>query len=100
MTSVRRHTLANQPLPYAGSAAIREPTSMFLSQDEIQELTGYQQAARQSRWLIERQIQFERNHRGLVVMRSSVEQHFANGSRKAAPSNAPGPNWSAVFPED
>ena len=58
---------------------------MFLSDEELQELTGYKRKADQRRWLMERQYRFEVDALGRArVLRSHVERRLDDFDGNAA----------------
>lgn len=68
---------------------------LTLTSDELLDLTGYQRACDQRRWLTERGFVFELRRNGSpAVLRSHVEQRM--GGRGSAAVGAAEPDWSAL----
>jgi hypothetical protein len=68
---------------------------LTLSPDELLDLTGYQRACDQRRWLTARGFVFETRRNGSpAVLRSHVERRM--GGQKADTAGASEPNWSAL----
>ncbi len=55
--------------------------SLFLSRDELQELTGYRQAAAQMRWLTDRGWRFEVGGDGRPKVARAEQERRMLGSR-------------------
>jgi hypothetical protein len=67
---------------------------MFLTPDEIRELTGYQRHADQRAWLTRHGWKFEENAAGRpIVLRYYAEQRLGD-DQKSKKSN--GPNFSVI----
>lgn len=65
---------------------------MFLTDDELRALTGYQSAAGFVRWLDARGWRYERSRVGkVIVSRAHAEAMMGGGAPKA-----PGPNFAAI----
>lgn len=65
---------------------------MFLTDDELLLLTGYETPAWQARWLEERGWTFVRNRAGMVIVsRAHAEAMMGGGAPKA-----PGPKFEAI----
>ena len=60
---------------------------MFLTPDELAELTGYQQQSRQIRWLRDRRYPFDLGADGKPrVLRSYVERRLGDAPTKREPT--------------
>ena len=69
--------------------------SLFLTPEDLRELTGYRRQAAQIRWLREHGYLFDVRADGKpVVLWSHVNQRL--GGSDSADSNEPEPNWSAL----
>ena len=65
---------------------------MFLTDEELLELTGYVLPAAQARWLEVRGWRFERNRAGrVIVSRAHAEAMMGGGAPKA-----PSPKFNAI----
>lgn len=73
---------------------------MFLSKDEIAELTGYKLPAHQCRWLVARGWVFERNRNNRPIIGRDYARSRLGGAKQAAspssPSSTPRPNFGAL----
>jgi|GEM_PF-1058302 hypothetical protein len=72
--------------------------SMFLSEEEVQEFTGYKRAGDQKQWLDQQGYSFTINAIGKVIMlRAYIEKILGvepiSTPRKARPKE---PNWAAI----
>jgi hypothetical protein len=68
--------------------------SIFLSRDEIKDLTGYVRAADQVRWLKSHRITHLVNAAGIpIVSRATIENVLGLPGTSSAPSE---PNWGAL----
>ena len=68
---------------------------MFLTLEEVRELTGYKRAADQIRWLAGRRVPHSVNAAGRpVVSRAAAETML--GVTGHAPAARPEPNWAAI----
>lgn len=68
---------------------------MFLTEDEVKQLTGYSYAKYQVRWLMDNHIAFKLNSLGEpVVLRSVIESQMTGN--KARAKVAPEPNFGAL----
>jgi hypothetical protein len=69
--------------------------SLVLTREELQDLTGYRQQARQLEWLSDRlRIKAPRRADGMpIVSRAQVEDALAG---KAQAAGAGGPRWSKI----
>ena len=68
---------------------------MFLTSDELQELTDRKNPSHQSRWLAERGYAFEISAAGKPkVLRSEVESRLSSQSQARAKTQQP--NWEAL----
>lgn len=65
---------------------------LFLTKDEVIELTGYKKPALQRRWLIEHGYKFEVRADGRPVVLASTIEHKLRGKAPAQVS----PDWSAL----
>jgi hypothetical protein len=74
--------------------------SLFLSKDEVAELTGYKLPAHQGRWLKEHGWVFERNATNRPIVGRDYARSRLGGARQAAavqsPSSTPRPNFGAL----
>ncbi len=75
--------------------------SLFLSKDEIAELTGYKLPAHQCRWLQERHWVFERNATNRPIVGRDYARSRLGGAKQAMPtpspsSSIPRPNFGAL----
>lgn len=88
MEAVRPSTLLAGPIFFALVTRQPEPfVSIFLSAEELQELTGYQKPALQRRWLTQNGYQFDvRGDSRPVVMEAQVR--FRQFKHLAEPANA------------
>jgi hypothetical protein len=67
---------------------------MFLTTDEIRELTGYQRHADQRNWLTRNGWKFEENAAGRpIVLRSYAEKRLGDD---ATAKKTSGPNFSVI----
>jgi hypothetical protein len=68
---------------------------LTLTPDELHDLTGYQRACAQRRWLTARGFVFEVRANGTpAVLRAHVERRM--GAIETAPVGAAEPDWSAL----
>lgn len=65
---------------------------MFLTDLELQDLTGYVTAAGQVRWLEARGWRYERNRGGRVIVSRAYAESMLGGSAPKVPE----PNFAAV----
>jgi hypothetical protein len=68
---------------------------LFLSRDEVQELTGYKRAADQIRWLARARLPHAVNAAGRPVVSKAAAETML-GSPGNAVSARPEPNWAAI----
>ena len=67
--------------------------SIFLTPEELQELTGRKRASAQIRWLKERGYPVEESAAGRpVVLRAEVERRLSSGE----PARSSSPRWDKV----
>lgn len=67
---------------------------LFLSPDELRELTGYQYASRQKTWLSQRGWTFETDHSGRPkVLRTHLENRLGGAGHRVSPKE---PNFAAL----
>ena len=70
---------------------------MFLTRQQLRELTGTSHKSKQLEWLADRQYAFELDRNGRpVVLRSHVEQKLGGGSAAPASSAVSEPDWGAL----
>ena len=68
---------------------------MFLTPDELVELTGYKRPSAQARWLRDRRWRFELNAAGQPrVARAYLERRMV--AKEAGAVDFPAPDWSAA----
>lgn len=65
---------------------------MFLTDPELQQLTGYVLPAAQARWLTTRGWRFERNRGGRVIVLRSYAERMLGGAGPKEPE----PNFAAL----
>lgn len=71
----------------------------FLSEEDLQRLTGYKLAAHQRRWLEERKWRYAQDRLGRpIVATAYCLQQLGIKEEKKAPATEP--NWSVLFPEE
>ena len=75
--------------------------SLFLSKDEIAELTGYKLPAHQRRWLQDRGWVFERNATNRPIVGRAYALSRLGGATHTAPTSSPSsstprPNFGAL----
>ncbi len=69
-------------------------TTLFLSPDELKELTGYQYPSRQKVWLRDRGWKFEADNLGRPkVLRAHLENQLGGSGRRPSPKE---PNLEAL----
>lgn len=69
-------------------------TLLFLSPEELKELTGYVYASRQKSWLKDRGWKFETDNLGRPkVLRAHMENQLGGAGRKASPKE---PDFAAL----
>lgn len=69
---------------------------MFLSKDELRDLTGYQKPSLQKRWLTDRAWPYEENAAGYPkVLRSIVEKRMGGSTESAR--RRQGPDLGAIL---
>jgi hypothetical protein len=84
-----RATFVEQQLADEGLLGQAAPRSggLFLTPAEMTELTGYQKASAQIRWLRERSYAFDINGQGRpVVLRDSLFSRLGGGRRETRPT--------------
>jgi hypothetical protein len=70
---------------------------LFLSEAELEELTGYRRAHEQKRWLAARRWKFEENAAGKPrVARAFLERRLVGEAHTADPTPAPRHNFGAL----
>lgn len=71
----------------------------FLTEEELQRLTGYKLAAHQRRWLDERKWKYAQDRLGRPVVATAYCLQQL-GIKEGQKSRATEPNWSVLFPEE
>lgn len=65
---------------------------MFLTESDLEDLTGYKAPAWQARWLEERGWRFERNRAGKVIVSKAHAEKMMGG----ASPKGPAPKFNAI----
>lgn len=70
--------------------------SLFLSRDDLQDLTGYKYSAGQKEWLQSRGWKFETNRQGEPKVLTSYAEAKLSGKRSNSIPSTPTPNFDAI----